>query len=61
MRNDIVEITCYGSTRKYKRYDAMREFKEGIYSSDGSERDRYEYIYFQLEDGATIINDENAL
>lgn len=54
---DKVKVTCYGQTKEYTRKQALKEFREAIRCSEGSERDRYVNIVCQLEDGETECND----
>jgi hypothetical protein len=56
--NDIVIVKCYGTEKKYKRKDAIREFKTAVEVCEGSERERYMNILLQLLDGDTYCCDE---
>ena len=56
--NDMVEVTCYGTTKKYKRSDALARFYEGMLFCDGSERDRYTNIYIGLKRGYKKVDDD---
>lgn len=49
---DPVRVTCYGQTKTWERKDAMEFFLEGMHCCEGSERDRYVNIYYQLARGA---------
>lgn len=51
MENDIVTIHCYNQVEKMKRKDAIKKYLEGMRCCEGSERDRYTNIYFDLIDG----------
>lgn len=53
--DDVVEITCYSTTRQYKRQDAVNHFLECMMCSEGAERDRYTNIYLDLLAGKKII------
>ena len=55
---DPVRVTCYGETKVWERKDAMEFFLEGMAWSEGSERDRYVNIYYQLARGAKEAFDE---
>lgn len=48
---DLVVVTCYGKSETMERKAAMEKYQEGILCSEGSERDRYVNIYFQLARG----------
>lgn len=60
MKDDVVTITCYGSTKQYTRKHAKAFFLEAMAASEGHEHMRYEYIYECLCCGDTVINDENV-
>lgn len=53
-----VTVTCYRKTETMTRREAIKEFEEGMRCCDGSERDRYTTIYFQLMDGLSDVTDE---
>lgn len=55
-KQDIVRITCYGTTKEYDRQQAINKFLECMMMSEGSERDRYTNIYIALMAGDKIIN-----
>ena len=55
--NDIVKVRCYGTTKTYKRRDAIDFYEEGIMCSDGSERERYVHIVMGLRAGLLKVND----
>lgn len=54
---DIVSVTCYGFEQKMPRDEAAAKYLEYIRNSEGSERERYETIYFQLLGGMTECHD----
>lgn len=55
-----VVVTCYGKKRVYpSRKKAMDFFLEGMMWSEGSERERYAYIYAQLSQGEKEVSDED--
>lgn len=56
--NDIVVVKCYGTEKKYKRKDAIKEFRYAIDCCEGAERERYVNILLQLMDGETYCSDE---
>ena len=60
MKNDIVTITCYGQTAKYKRQNAIKEFRTAMFCSEGHEQARYVHIYECLLCGDKIISDEEV-
>ena len=44
-----VKVLCYGQVTEYPtRQEAIKEFLNGMYSSEGSERERYTNIYLDL-------------
>lgn len=55
---DIVTITCYGTTKQYTRREAITKFFECMLMSEGSEKERYTNIYCGLVNGETQISDE---
>ncbi len=56
---DNVKTICYGKEQIWDfRTDAIRHFKEGIASSEGSEQDRYVKIVTELELGMEVATDE---
>lgn len=58
-RKEAIKTVCYGHEDIWtSRKKAMDYFREGIFCSDGSERDRYTRIYFQLQDGLNYCTDE---
>ena len=54
---DMVSVTCYGQTRTMTRKEAIDRYLEAMQFSEGSERDRYCTIYFQLLDGEIECSD----
>ena len=54
---DKVKVTCYGTTKEYTRGQALKEFREAMRCSEGSERDRYCNIVWDLEDGKMECKD----
>ena len=55
--NDPVRVTCYGQTKTWEREDAIRYYQSGAMFCDGSERERYTNIYFQLLEGKKEVSD----
>ena len=44
-----VKVLCYGQVTKYKdRMDAIKEFRECVANSEGSEKERYANILLDL-------------
>lgn len=58
MKDNIVTVLCYGTEKKYRRSEALKEFKEGMLFCDGSERDRYTSIFCGLDEGLNYVDDE---
>jgi len=59
-RLDAVTITCYGTTETWDdRMAALRFYKQGAEECEGSERDRYTRIVFQLMDGLSVCSDQD--
>ena len=56
--NDLVTITCYGKAEKRRRDEAIAFYTEGIFCSEGSERDRYVSIVAGLQSGKKVVDDE---
>ncbi len=56
--DEIVYVTCYGKRKQYTRRNALKFFYEALQGSDGSERERYETIFFQLLEGNIECSDE---
>jgi hypothetical protein len=56
-KKDIVTITCYNQTETMERSKAIKKYLEAMRNSEGSERERYENIYFDLIDGETNCSD----
>lgn len=56
--SEPVTTICYGQKKEWhEREEAIRFFKEGILSTDGSERERYVNIVSDLEAGKKIAVD----
>lgn len=55
---DLVVVTCYGESKVWERSQALEFYLEGMAWSEGSERDRYVNIYYQLARGAKEAYDE---
>jgi len=56
---DSVKTICYGKEELWDdRKDAINFFEEGIYASEGSERDRYCTIVSKLKAGYKECSDE---
>ena len=55
---DMVEITCYGTTKLYQRQQAIREFLIAMQVCEGSEKERYANIYCELVRGKKVVCDE---
>lgn len=56
-KDDIVTITCYGTTKRMSRNKAIKFYLEGMQCCEGSERERYTNIYLQLLDGCKECSD----
>ena len=56
--NDIVTIKCYGMEEKMTRKAAIAKYKEGAMVCEGSEKERYTNIYFQLLEGNMVCTDK---
>jgi hypothetical protein len=56
--NDKVEVTCGGTTKVWRRQEAMAFFLEGALACDGSEAERYLRIYGGLQAGLRVVTDE---
>lgn len=54
---DFVTIICYGQPEIMRRDDAIDKYYEGMMCCEGSERDRYCNIYFQLMEGKKVCVD----
>lgn len=57
MKNDIVEIKCYGEITKMERQKAIQEFTEGVAFCEGSEKERYSNILVDLISGKKFCSD----
>ena len=55
---DMVEVTCYGTTKLYERQQAIREFRIAMQVCEGSEKERYTNIYCELVRGKKVVCDE---
>ena len=51
MEDDIVTIHVYNTMKKMTRKEAIAKYLEGMRECEGSERERYTNIYFDLIDG----------
>lgn len=56
--DDPVRVTCYRQTKTWEREDAIAFYLDCMMNSEGSERDRYCEIYYQLINGAKEARDE---
>lgn len=55
----MITTVCYNQEEKWEsREEAMEYFLEGMRNSEGSERERYTNIYFDLMDGKDYCTDE---
>ena len=55
--NDIVTIICYGQVVHKNRSEAIDFYTDGIFGSEGSERDRYVSIVQGLRAGKKLVDD----
>lgn len=56
---NAVVCVCYGTAMLFKNsQDAKRYFKECILCSDGCEQERYTTIYFKIDDGWRVADDD---
>ena len=55
---DMVEVTCYGTTKSYERQQAIREFRIAMQVCEGHEKERYTNIYCELVRGKKVVCDE---
>ena len=55
---DMVEVTCYGTTKLYERQQAIREFLIAMQVCEGSEKERYANIYCELVRSKKVVCDE---
>ena len=54
----MVTTICYGIEQKWNsREEAMEDFKECMFHSEGAEHERYEKIYWELEAGYEVASD----
>ena len=57
----MVIVICYGKEEKWEsRKEAIKYYKEGIACCEGSERDRYCNIYYDLVSGKDICTDDDS-
>lgn len=56
--NDIVTVRCYYEEEKMERDKAIKLYKECFACSDGSEKERYAEILFDLMDGKDYCDDK---
>ena len=56
--NDVVRITCYGSTETKTRRGGLEKYYDCMKNSEGAEHERYETIFFQLLEGYTDVSDD---
>lgn len=55
----MIKIICYGRTEEWEsREEAIEYFGQAAMCTEGSERERYMNIYFDLLDGKEICIDE---
>ena len=57
---DMVEITCYGTTKLYERQRALSEFSIAMEVCEGHEKERYAHIFCKLVRGKKKISDEQV-
>ena len=56
---DPVTTICYGEAREWEnRWDAVDFFMKGVFTCDGSEKDRYAVILMKLLAGEDTCSDE---
>lgn len=54
-----ITTVCYGKENTWVTKEAAEQFfLQAMMGSDGSERDRYTYIYIKLQMGMTYCTDE---
>lgn len=57
--NDEVTVICYGQKTVWKnRKDAMDFYWQGVAECDGSERERYALVLYDLYAGLKVCTDE---
>ena len=55
---DSVKTICYGQEQIWdSRQEAEEFFLKGMFSSEGSERDRYSTIFLKLKEGQEVADD----
>lgn len=56
--NNEVYVLCYGSLEKWSdKKKAIDLYKEGFMACDGSEKERYAELYYQLKEGYKYTDD----
>ena len=55
--NEQVDIICYNKWETMTRREGIEKYLEGMRCCEGSERERYENIYFDLLDGKMVASD----
>ena len=55
--DEQVRIRCYNQWETMTRREGMEKYLEGMRCCDGSERERYQNIFFALLDGEMIATD----
>lgn len=58
-RIDIVTITCYGKTEKLERHEAIKQYTEAVYATEGAAKDHYDDILSQLVYGRSVCTDQH--
>ncbi len=56
--SERVTITCYNQTETMTRREALELYYDAMRNTEGSERERYESIFFQLMDGENVCTDD---
>ena len=57
----MIEIVCYSHIERWhSRKAAIAFYKEGAFSCEGAERDRYIEIVFDLEEGCNRCHDRSS-
>ena len=60
MSNDLVQISCYGTTAVLPRREALSLYAEAMAASEGHEHLRYSHIHECLLAGDKVITDEEV-
>ena len=60
MNEDLVTITCYGTTSVLPRREALKLYAEAMAASEGHEHLRYSHIHECLRAGDKVITDEEV-